>query len=276
MARGWPPSSRQARSRSCSPSRPSAGSEVARSIAPAWDSGPSGRNAIRRPATSGTANRCRQVIRSRPRCGRPAQNFSTPTSSGSRIVQVPASSDRFSSKSSRTSSSGTRPSTCSRSRLIRCGQGRTARSTAATAEATAPPRSAASGCRRTAVHTAARNVSGVTSPVSDAVAQSGSRSGRRAAICPARTDFPMPPTPCTTMTARADPASSADQRRRSADRRARARERVRTGFSRLGVPPVDSQPDDLGAGPVGRVPAPGRRQVVRVGRGIGICSRFAR
>ena len=53
-------------------------------------------------------------------------------------------------------------------------------------------------------------------------------------------------------------------------------ERVRPGFSRLGVPPVGSQPDDLGAGPVGRVPAPGRRQFVRIGRGIGICSRFAR
>src|SRR6201999_1170588 len=96
--------------------------------------------------------------------------------------------------------------------------GVTARSTAATADATAPPRSAASGGRRTAVHTAARNVSGVTSPASDAVTQSGSRPGRRSAIWAASTDLPIPPTPCTTRAASADPASSADQRRRSADR----------------------------------------------------------
>src|SRR6201999_2805392 len=79
--------------------------------------------------------------------------------------------------------------------------GVTARSTAATADATAPPRSAASGCRRTAVHTAARNVSGVTSPASDAVTQPGSRPGRRSAIWAASTDLPIPPTPCTTRAA---------------------------------------------------------------------------
>ncbi len=50
------------------------------------------------------------------------------------------------------------------------------------------------------------------------VMRSGSRRPTRAATSAASVDLPIPPTPCSTSPAVAEPTRSADQRRRSMDR----------------------------------------------------------
>ena len=161
------------------------------------------------------------------------QAASSSTRDGSRMVQVPACSDRLSSKLSSTSSSGARSRTCERSRARRCGQGSSVRSAAATASAVLPPRAAALGCRRSAAATPARKASAVTSPVRTVVTQSGSRRPTRSAIWAASADLPIPPAPCRTSPATAGLTSSADQRRRSAERMGRDGGGQRLQFGRL-------------------------------------------
>ena len=119
MAWGWPPSSRQARSTSCSPSDPRAGSDFASSKAPERDSGPTWWNVSGGPLVRGGRNGWRQVMSSRPRCDLQPQLAINSARAGSRTVQLPETGDTLSSKSSRTSRTGTWPRTSSRSRASR-------------------------------------------------------------------------------------------------------------------------------------------------------------
>ncbi len=152
----------------------------------------------------------------RPSRGAPAQSASRPPRARSSTVRPDDRADRLSSKSSRTTRTGTSPSTCSRSRSSRCPEDRSVRP--ASASARAPPRVAATGCRRSAAASRARSASAETSPPHTTVTRSGSSCPIRAAISAASADLPIPPAPCSTSPATSGPASSADQRRRSADR----------------------------------------------------------
>ena len=119
MAWGWPPSSRQARSSSCSLSDPRAGSDFASSKAPERDSGPTWWNVSGGPLARGRRNGWRQVMSSLARCDWLPQLAINSARAGSRTVQPPETGDTLSSKSSRTSRTGTWPRTSSRSRASR-------------------------------------------------------------------------------------------------------------------------------------------------------------
>ena len=217
MAWGWPPSSRQARSCSGSPSCPSAGSDFASSKAPERDSGPTRRNPSGGPAAAGGMNGWRQVMSILPRWVALAQWAINSARAGSRTVQSPDLAVRLASKLSRTSRTGRSPRIWSRSRVIRSAQGRSVRPASWTDSARLLP-GVRAGWRRRAAATPASTPLTDTSPLMTAVTRSGSRWLTREAIWLARVDFPIPPAPYSTSPASAGPVRSAAQRRRSADR----------------------------------------------------------
>ncbi len=113
----------------------------------------------------GSVNGGRQVISSRPRwAGRPSWPAGRPGPGRERSTgRIPRR--RLSSKSSRTTRTGTWPRTCSRSRASRWAHGRSIRSAASTASAGHRRGPRATGWRRRAAARPARNPSAETSPL---------------------------------------------------------------------------------------------------------------
>ena len=213
MAWGWPPSSRQAWSNSCSPSDPRAGSDFASSKAPYRDSGPTWWKVSGGPLLRGGRNGWRQVMSSLPRCDLQPQLAINSARARSRIVQPPETGDMLSSKLSRTT--GPAPGRGPVRAAGPAGEphGRSARSAARTDRACAlparPPVMAKSG-GHPAQHRVDRNLGrGMT-----AMTRSGSRWLTRETICVASADLPIPAAPCSTSPASAGPVRSAAQRRR--------------------------------------------------------------
>ncbi len=197
MVRGWPPVSRHARPISGSSSRLSAGSDAASRAAPDAESGPTCLSTEGLPGLPGQHERVPAGDQQPGQPGRAGQARQHP---GERRVL----DGRF-GRRARTGCRRSRPGRAGPAPGQGCDRGTGPAGDAqdrsvrpAAARARAPPRDAATGCRRSALARRARNVSAETSPVKATVRRPGSSRTARPAISAASADLPIPPAPCST------------------------------------------------------------------------------